>query len=155
MKTYTFEATILKHPDMNAAFVEFPYDVEEEFGTRGQVKVHVWFDDVEYRGSLAKMKHHCHFIGLNQKVRKELGKDAGDAVRIRLQKDNKPRVITIPEDLDVILKSESGLKEYFDSLSYTHQKEYVEWIESAKKPETRDRRMIKCKEMLRDKIKHP
>lgn len=39
MKTYEFDAVIIKQGDIDAAYIEFPYDVEEEFGTKGQVKV--------------------------------------------------------------------------------------------------------------------
>jgi hypothetical protein len=55
MGIYEFDAEIIKHEAINAAFIEFPFDVEKEFGTKGQVKVHVTFNGFEYRGSLANM----------------------------------------------------------------------------------------------------
>lgn len=39
----------------------------------------------------------------------------------------------------------------FDSMSYSHRKEYVDWIVAAKKPETRDRRVEKAREKLRER----
>jgi uncharacterized protein YdeI (YjbR/CyaY-like superfamily) len=45
--------------------------------------------------------------------------------------------------------------ETFDGLSYTHRKEYVRWIEEAKRTETRTRRVEKSVEMLREGIKTP
>ncbi|WP_010233489.1 DUF1905 domain-containing protein [Clostridium arbusti] len=39
MKSYEFDAVIKKHGTIDAAYIEFPYDVEKEFGTKGQVKV--------------------------------------------------------------------------------------------------------------------
>ncbi len=74
MKKYEFEAEIIKHESLNSGYIEFPYDVMEEFGVKGQVKVKAYFDGYEYRGSLAKMGHKCHFIGLNQKVRNAIGR---------------------------------------------------------------------------------
>ena len=61
MKTYEYDTVLIKHPTLNSAFIEFPYDVEAEFGTKGQVKVLAAIDGHEYRGSLAKMghPHHC------------------------------------------------------------------------------------------------
>ena len=44
LKVYEFDAKLKKHENLDAAFVEFPYDVEREFGTRGQVKILVRFD---------------------------------------------------------------------------------------------------------------
>lgn len=90
MKEYEFDAALLKHEDMNAAFIEFPYDVEKEFGTKGRVKVYVTFDGVEYRGSLVKMGHHCHILGVTQKIRKEINKNPGDTVQVILKKDIEP-----------------------------------------------------------------
>ena len=53
-KIYEFEAVIKKVPDINGAYIEFPYDVREEFG-KGRVKVHATFDGEEYDGSLVRM----------------------------------------------------------------------------------------------------
>jgi len=56
-KEIKFKAIIQQNGTMNAAFVEFPFSVEELFGKKGQVKIKALFDEtVEYRGSLAKMK---------------------------------------------------------------------------------------------------
>jgi hypothetical protein len=63
--------------------------------------------------------------------------------------------LVIPADLTRVLAKNKKLNEYFRSLSYTHQKEYVRWIESAKKEETRAARVVKTVEMLGRKIKHP
>lgn len=155
MQKFTFEATIQKHPKMNAAYIEFPYDVEEHFGTRGQVKVRVTFDGYEYRGSLAPMGKQYHLLGLTQKVRKAIGKEPGDKVQVVLQKDEVPRKVTIPENLQQWLDQNPDEAAFFDDLSYTNRKEYVQWITGAKKEETRERRLRKTFEMLKEGIKHP
>jgi len=155
MKAYKFKAEIKKHPQVNAAFIEFPYSVEEEFGTKGQVKVRVEFDGYEYRGSLAKMGHHCHCVGITQEIRKAIGKEPGDIIQVVLTKDESPRIVEVPEDLAALLNNNPEAKKYFDDLSYTHKKEYVEWTVSAKKAETRESRLKKTLEMLTSKVKHP
>ena len=48
-----------------------------------------------------------------------------------------------------VLDSEPEVKKFFEQLSYTHKKEYVQWIEGAKKQETRERRMLKSIEMMK------
>ena len=63
----TFESEIKKHDNINAGFIEFPFDTYELFGKKGQVKVKVLFDNqISYRGSLAKMKSTCHTLGITQ-----------------------------------------------------------------------------------------
>ena len=54
-KIYEFDAEIKKVPDIDGAYIEFPYDVRAEFG-RGRVKVHAEFDGAPYDGSLVRMK---------------------------------------------------------------------------------------------------
>jgi hypothetical protein len=154
MKEYEFDAVILKHEGMNAAFIEFPFDVEKEFGTKGQVKVHATFDGVEYRGSLAKMGHHCHILGVTQKIRKEINKNPGDSVHVVLKQDIKPRIVEVPKDFAELLDKHLKAKKSFDTMSYTHKKEYISWIEDAKREETRKRRMKKSIGRILDKSKN-
>lgn len=134
---------------MNAAFVEFPFSVPEIFGKKGHVKIKAVFDGkVEYRGSLAKMNSDCHILGLTQEARKKLGKSFGDTVSVKLWEDKEERIVTIPDDVKIVFNENTDAKELFDAMSYTHRKEYIRWIEEAKKPETRENRKVKMIEMI-------
>lgn len=145
----TFSAEIQQHQNINAAFVNFPFDTIEVFGKKGQVKVRVLLDNkVEYRSSLANMGGGCHRLGLTQAIRKELGKTFGDFVEVKLWEDKEERVVIVPEDVQELLNRNPNAKEFYDSMSYTHKKEYIRWVEEAKKEETRERRKIKMIEML-------
>ena len=155
LKVYEFDGELKKHENFDATFIEFPYDVEKEFGTRGQVKILVEFDGVEYRGSLAKMGHHCHMVGVTQAIRKKIGKQPGDMVRVVLRRDSLPRVVDIPAEFKEVLSANQDIAAFFDTLSYTNRKEYARWIAEAKKEETRQRRLNRAVEMLRNKVKHP
>lgn len=155
MKSYEFDAVIQKHPGLDAAFIEFPYHVEEEFGVKGRVKVVATFDGHEYRGSLVKMGSPCHWLGLTQAMRAAIGKNPGDQVHVVLRRDDEPREVAIPADLGRLLDENPEAGRWFDGLSYTNRKEYVRWIEEAKKQETRDQRLLKTIGMLQQKVKHP
>jgi hypothetical protein len=152
---HEFDGKLKKHENLDAAFIEFPYDVEKEFGTRGQVKILVRFDGVEYRGSLAKMGHHCHWVGVMQAIRKKIEKKPGDMVYVVLQRDDQPRFVDLPAEFKELLSANPDMAAFFGTLSYTNRKEYARWIAEAKKEETRQRRLNKAAEMLRSKIKHP
>lgn len=82
-KMYEFDAEIKKVPDIDGAYIEFPYDVRQEFG-KGRVKVRATFDGFEYDGSLVKMKTPCHIIGLRKDIRKAINKQAGDIVKVTI-----------------------------------------------------------------------
>mgnify|MGYP002390494421 CR=1 FL=1 len=83
-KVYEFETVIKKVPDIDGAYIEFPYDVREEFG-KGRVKVHATFDGAEYDGSLVRMKTPCYIIGIRKDIRKQIGKQAGDKIKVTIR----------------------------------------------------------------------
>ncbi|WP_409515128.1 YdeI/OmpD-associated family protein [Chryseobacterium oranimense] len=144
-----FTGIIKQNGSMNAAFVEFPFSTEDLFGKKGQVKIKALFDNkVEYRGSLAKMKSDCHILGLTQDIRKQLGKTFGDEVLVSLIEDKEERTVDIAEDIAIVFNENPDAKNLFDAMSYTHRKEYIRWIEEAKKPETRENRKAKMMQMI-------
>jgi len=62
-------------------------------------------------------------------------------VRVSIELDTEPRTVTVPDDLRSALADDDAAREAFEKLSYTHRREYVEWIEEAKRPDTRARRI--------------
>lgn len=89
-KTYKYDAVIRKVPDIDGAFVPFPYNVKTEFG-KGRVKVHATFDGEPYVGSIVNMSVKnpdgsvCYIIGLRKDIRAKIGKQPGDTVRVTIQ----------------------------------------------------------------------
>jgi hypothetical protein len=149
-----FTAKIQKVEGMNAGYVEFPYDVEEIFGTRGQVKVKAVFENqVEYRGSLANMGTGCHILGLTKDIRSKINKTFGDIVSIELEADNEVHEVVVPDDVQALLEENPEALAFFTQLAYTHRKEYIRWINDAKKEETRLKRIDTFLAKLLDKKK--
>lgn len=83
-KTYEFDAVIHKVPDLDGAYVEFPYDVRAEFG-KGRVKVHATFDGYPYDGSLVRMGTECHIIGIRKDIRAAINKQPGDTIAVTIR----------------------------------------------------------------------
>lgn len=83
-KIYEFEAVIQKVPDIDGAYIDFPYDVKDEFG-KGRVKVHATFDGEAYDGSLIRMGTQNHIIGLRKDIRAKIGKQPGDVIKVTIQ----------------------------------------------------------------------
>jgi hypothetical protein len=148
---HTFTATI-QAAGGGGAYVEIPFDVEAAFGSK-RPKVMAMIGGVSYRGTLVRMGTDCHLLLILKSIRERIGKTFGDEVEITLEEDTELRTIEVPADLMQALKSEPEAKTFFEKLSYTHQKEYVNWIEEAKKKETRQRRVTKTIEMLKQKNK--
>ena len=84
---YKFIAIIHTIPEKGGAYIEFPYDIREEFG-KGRVKVHVTFDGIPYDGSIVNMGVKnpdgsiCYIIGMLKAIREQLGKSNGDSVEV-------------------------------------------------------------------------
>ena len=83
-KIYEFDAELRKVPDIDGAYIEFPYDVRQEFG-KGRVKVHAEFDGEPYDGSLVRMKTPGHIIGVRKDIRKKINKQPGDRIHLRIR----------------------------------------------------------------------
>lgn len=83
-KTYEFEAVIKKVPDIDGAYIDFPYDVKTEFG-KGRVKVHATFDGEPYDGSLVRMKTPNHIIGIKKDIRQKIGKQPDDTIKVTIK----------------------------------------------------------------------
>ncbi len=153
MKQYKFKA-VIENATGGGAYILFPFDVSQEFGTRGRVAVKATFNGVPYTGSLVKYGQPQHMLPVLKEIREKTGKNIGDQLDIVLWRDQAERTIEIPEDLAAIMERES-VRAFFDSLSFTHRKEYCRWISEAKREETRTKRLEKAVQMLRDKVKTP
>ena len=57
--------------------------------------------------------------------------------------------MTIPLELSYALAADKEAQAIFDSLSPSHQREYIKWVEEAKKAETRAKRIQKMMDMLK------
>jgi hypothetical protein len=128
--------------------VEVPFDVEKEFGSK-RPKVKAMIEGIPYRGILTRMGSDCHILGIRKEIREQLGKTFGDALTVIVEPDTEPRMVEVPAELKQAFKTENLAKDLFEKLSYTHQKEYVNWINEAKREETRQNRIVKTIEMLK------
>jgi hypothetical protein len=93
-------------------------------------------------------------LGLNRELRAAAGGvGPGDNVTVELERDDEERTVELPADLRVALDADRLA--FFESLSYTHRREYVRWIEEAKREETRRRRVARAVELLRRGVRTP
>lgn len=144
---HTFTA-IIQNAGGGGAFVEVPFDVEAAFGSK-KPKVKALIEGIPYRGTLVRMGTECHLLLILKSIREQAGKTFGDEVKVTVELDDEPRVVEIPSELKKALAKEKEAKAIFAKLSYTHQKEYTAWIAEAKREETRQARVAKTIEMLK------
>jgi hypothetical protein len=153
MKEFAFKAVIQAGMGGGAGVI-FPFDVEKELGTRGKIPVKATFDGVPYAGSLVKYGDASHMLGVLKSIRAQIGKGPGDTIDVVVWRDEQTRNVEVPAEFAAAMK-EAGVAEFFESLSYTHRKEYCRWICEAKKQATRKNRVTKGVEMLKKGVKTP
>jgi hypothetical protein len=142
----SFEASIVAS-ERGGAYVEVPPAVTAALGGKARVPVRATFDGVPYRGSIVSMGGDARVLGILKDIRAQLGKAPGDRVKVTVERDDAERAVVVPDDLVAAL-DDAGLTATFGRLSYSHQREYVGWIEDAKKPQTRHRRVAETIERL-------
>ena len=130
--------------------IEVPQDVITKLGGKGRTPVNATFDGVSYRGSIVKMRG-IMMIGVTKAIMAEAGVGVGDTLTVVVENDDAPREVEAPEELTKAFRRAQGAKAEWDRLPFTHQREYVEAILDAKKPETRARRVDATIEALRSR----
>jgi Bacteriocin-protection, YdeI or OmpD-Associated/Domain of unknown function (DUF1905) len=143
---------VLRKGDGGGHMLEVPFDVREAFG-EARPAVRGTANGTPFRTRVA-VYGGTYYLGFNREVRDEAGIGDGDEVEIELERDDTPREVEVPPAFAEALAA-GGVRDDFDALSFTHRREYVRWIEEAKREETRERRLAKAVEMLREGVKTP
>jgi hypothetical protein len=152
-KIYKFQARI-EPAGGGGAYVFFPFDTQQEFGTRSKVPIQARIAGIPYTGSLTPYGQPQHILHISKAIRQQSGKDIGDTIEVELWKDEQVRTLEVPRHFHSLLEQEELLP-FFESLSYTHRKEYVRWVTEAKTEATNARRLAKAVEMLKQRVKTP
>jgi hypothetical protein len=135
-----FEAPIEASPG-GGAFVRLPAAAAAIFGTRARFPVRASFNGVAYRGSTMPLGDGTFCVGVTKAVQAQAGASVGDTVAVAVERDAGKRTVDVPPDLAAALASHPEAAARFEAMGYTQRKDYAAWIASAKKPETRQRRL--------------
>jgi len=145
LMTYTFSMAPSKTMrvrivrDGSMCFIPLDFDPRAVFG-KLRAPVKVTLNGFTYRSTIAAMGGPpC--IPLRKSNREAAGLRGDETLEVRLDLDVEPRVVTPPPDLARALKANPRAWAAWKKLSFSHQREHVEAVSSAKKPETRARRV--------------
>lgn len=142
MAKRTFKAKLERPEGIGTwTYLTVPFDAMREYGGKGQIKVYGTINRVAYRSTLLPHGDGKHFLVVKKEVRDKIGATAGDTVSVSMEQDSKPRTVSVPNDFKLALGRNKKAKAKFDRIPYSHKKEYVDYIDEAKKDETRKRRI--------------
>ena len=134
--------------------VVVPFDSKTEFG-EARAPVAGTVNGTAFRGRLM-VYGGVTYLGFRREIRDAAGGiQPGDLVEVVIQRDDAPREVEVPPALASALAGDAEARSVFESLAFTHRREYAEWIAEAKREETRARRVERALTMLRERVKHP
>jgi hypothetical protein len=148
MTVHEFDALLQKPPEVQVAYIVVPFDVREIFWTKAQIKVRGTIDGAPYRSSIQPMGDGNHAMIVTKAIMTNIGKAPGDRVHVVMDADTEERVVSVPNDLQQALEGDGKAKSAFNTFSYSQRKLYADWIEGAKKAETRVNRIQKAIEKI-------
>ena len=143
-----FRATI-QGTGKTAAGIQVPNEVVEALGPSRKPAVRATINGFTYRSSVASMGG-VFMLGVSNEVRRSAGVEAGQEVVVDLELDTEPREVVVPPDLAAALAVDDAARRAFEALSYSNKRRIVIPIDDAKTPETRQRRIDKSVEGLRE-----
>lgn len=151
-RKYKYE-TILIKGTQNGVYAEFPFDSVKEFGSRRPIRAKVTFDEQEYFMSLLPNGKGGHWLHVKKDIRNKIGKEEGDSVIIRVEKDDSPREVEIPEYLKWLFDDEPAMAKYFNKTPYSSKKFWIEYINEPKNDDIKVERINRLFEYLRQNYK--
>jgi Bacteriocin-protection, YdeI or OmpD-Associated/Domain of unknown function (DUF1905) len=131
-----------------AAGIEVPSKVVAALGSK-RPPVRATINGFTYRTSVASMGGKF-MLGVPPEFREGARVKAGDTVDVDLELDTQPREVAIPLDFSAALGRNADAKRSFDGLTYSNRRRLVIAIEAIKSPETRQRRIAKTIDQLKD-----
>jgi hypothetical protein len=130
--------------------IEVPPELIEQLGAGKRPAVLVTIGSYTYRSTVGVMGGRS-LIPVSADNRRQAGIAAGDDIDVALELDTAPRHVELPADLAEALSKDDAARRFFEGLSASQKKWHVQSVESAKTPETRQRRIGKSMEMLRQR----
>lgn len=132
-----------------ATGIRIPDEIVEALGAGRRPAITVTINGFTYRSTIAVMGGE-YWVGVSAENRAGTGVRGGDEVDVDIELDTAPREVTVPTDFAAALDAEPTARQTFDGLSYSNKSWHVLSIEGAKTDETRQRRINKSVDALRE-----
>jgi hypothetical protein len=148
MEKHSFTA-LIKRVDPGWHFIDLPFDTKDVYGKASRIPVNALVDGLTFRTSLLPGTE-GHYMVINEAMRAATGKSLGDTIAVEIDAGDAPREVTVPVDLQQALHKDKMAMGRYMALAYSHRKRYIEWVEGAKKPETRAKRIARLMDELKE-----
>ena len=141
--------TTIQQGDKTATGIRIPPEIVEALAAGKRPKVSVTIRGFTYRSSIAVVDG-AYMVGVSAENRAGAGVAGGDEVDVDIELDTAPREVMEPADFTAALDAEPIARRTFDGLSYSNKSWHVSQVDGAKSDETRQRRIARSVETLRE-----
>jgi hypothetical protein len=141
--------TTLESARGGGAVARIPQEHVKPLGGLKQMRVFGTVNGVAFRSSTMPYRG-AFYLGVHKVTREAAGVEFGDELEIEISRDDSPRVLELPPELEEAFRAEPALAERFASLSFSRRRELADPIAGAKRPETRTRRLAEALSRLRN-----
>jgi hypothetical protein len=145
MRAKRFQAKLAQTE--SRVFVPIPFDPNLAWGQKVKHYITGAVNSCPVRGPL-EGEAGAYRLPLGAAWRRDSGLKAGDAVQVELSPEG-PQVDTLPPDVARALASEPAARRFFEGLATFYRKNFMRGIESAKRPETRAKRVAEMVALLK------
>lgn len=133
---------------LNWVVIHIPFDASKVWGLRGQIKVKTEINGFAFRTTLFPTGFGGHVLVVNKRMQKAACVSAGNVARFQMEMDVEVRTVTVPEELEQILRQDRALRRWYDKLNPSSRKEIAWWIADVKSGDARIRRAEQMAERL-------
>lgn len=140
--------TTIQQSGKTATGIQIPEQVIEALGAGKRPAVTVTINGYTYRSTVAVVGG-VYMVGVSADNRAGAGVAGGDEVEVDVSLDTAPREVSVPADFAAALDAAPAARRTFDGLSYSNKSWHVLQVEGAKTDETRQRRIAKSVDILK------
>lgn len=129
-------------------FLTLPKDASAILPSRGMMAVEGAINGCPFRATLEPDGHGSHWLRVNRKLREAAGAEAGDIVTLVIAPSREEPEPKVPADLRKALAATPSARALWSDITPTARRDWIQWIASARRPETRVRRVDNACAML-------
>jgi len=145
----SFAATLERmRSRLNWVIVRLPFDAAKVWGLRGQIRVRGDINGFGFRTSLFPNGEGGHFLLVNKRMQKGALAAAGSVVRIRMERDDTEREVSVPSELKRIFAEDRQLSRWHDKLNPSTRNDIAKWVTDPKSGAARVRRAEQIAERM-------
>jgi hypothetical protein len=146
-----FKAELLRPATPKGAswtFLVLPKSASAKLSTRGMTTVEGTIDGAPFQATLEPDGQRSHWLKVTEKLREAAGASVGKVVTLKIMSAGEELEPKIPADLQKALATTPKAKALWSDITPNARRDWIQWITSAKRSETRARRVGNACDML-------